>query len=134
MPDRLTPEQRSYCMSRIRAKNTKIEIMFRSILFNRGLRFRVHYKGLPGKPDVVFPRHKIAVFIDGDFWHGRDFDERKNTYDEYWFSKITRNMERDKEVDKELKKAGWKVVRIWGEDLKREPEKFGDMVERMVKS
>jgi DNA mismatch endonuclease (patch repair protein) len=134
MADKLTKEQRSYCMSRIRSKNTQIEMIFRKMLFSRGLRFRIHCKGLPGKPDVVFPKYRIAVFIDGDFWHGRDFEERKRTYNKYWFNKIARNMERDQEVDKELRKSGWKIVRIWGNDLKKNPKRFCDRITRMVKA
>ena len=133
MADRLTKEQRSYCMSRIRSKNTKIEVSFRRLLFNRGLRYRIHYNGLPGKPDIVFPGKKIAIFIDGDFWHGRNFKDRKHTYNEYWYNKIKTNMERDKRVNKLLRKQEWKVVRIWGKDLKKNPGKYGDKIERMVR-
>ena len=75
MPDTLTKEQRSYCMSRIRSKDTKIEILLRKALFKKGFRYRINYKKLPGSPDIVFVKSKVAVFIDGDFWHGRDFQE-----------------------------------------------------------
>jgi len=133
MADRLTGEQRSYCMSRIRSKDTKIELLLRSMLFRRGLRYRIHYGKLPGKPDVVFPKNKLAVFVDGDFWHGRNFEKRKKTYSDYWYNKIRRNIERDKRVDEKLKDSGWDVFRIWGKDLKKNPEKFVDKIEDMVR-
>jgi len=133
MADRLTKEQRSYCMSRIRAKNTKIEMILRKMLFSRGLRYRIHYKNLPGKPDVVFPGEKVAVFVDGDFWHGKDFESRKKTYSDYWYNKIKTNMERDVKVDTELQEMGWEAIRIWGSALKKDPEKFCDKIEGMVK-
>ena len=73
MSDNLTPTQRSYCMSRVKGKDTSIERLVRSELHKRGFRFRKHVKTLPGKPDIVFPKAKVAVFVDGDFWHGYDF-------------------------------------------------------------
>jgi len=119
-------------MSRIRSKNTKIELILRKSLFKKGLRYRVNYKKLPGKPDIVFPRHKVAIFVDGDFWHGNNFETRKHSYSEYWLSKIRRNMERDTEVDKELKKMGWEILRIWGSVLKKDLENISNKIEEIV--
>ncbi len=133
MADTLTKEQRSYCMSRIRSKDTSIEIMLRKGLFKRGLRYRVNYKKLPGSPDIVFVKPKIAIFIDGDFWHGRDFEKRRHTYNKYWTKKIIGNMKRDIKIDKKLKTEGWEVVRIWGSELKRNLEKYVEKIEKRVK-
>lgn len=133
MADTLTKEQRSYCMSRIRSKDTGIEIMLRKGLFKRGLRYRVNYKKLPGSPDIVFVKPKIAIFIDGDFWHGRDFGKRRHTYNKYWTKKIIGNMKRDIKIDKKLKTEGWEVVRIWGSELKRNLEKYVEKIEKRVK-
>ena len=121
MTDVLTKEQRSYNMSMIRAANTKPEIALRKLLFARGIRgYRLHYE-LMGKPDVVFPKRKVAVFIDGCFWHKcpkcfvRPVTRRK-----FWEKKIDSNTKRDKIVNRELKKKGWKVLRIWEHEIKNE--------------
>jgi DNA mismatch endonuclease (patch repair protein) len=132
MADTLTKEQRSYCMSRIRSKNTSVEVLLRKKLSELGLKFEAYYKDLPGNPDIVFPDKKVAVFVDGEFWHGKDFKKRKQTYNEYWRNKITRNMQRDKEVNKSLKKMGWKVLRIWGRDLKKDPNKYIEKIKNLV--
>lgn len=133
MADKLTKKQRSYCMSRIKSKNTKIEMLLRKILFAKGLRYRIHYKKLPGVPDIVFLKEKIVVFVDGDFWHGRNFVKRKHAYNDYWKNKILRNIERAKEVNRDLNKLGYKVIRIWGNDLKKESEQYGKKIERLIK-
>ena len=96
MPDPLTVKQRSYCMSRVRGKNTKPEMLVRSALHKRGLRSRKHRKELPGRPDIVFTRAKICVFIDGDFWHGYDFEVWKQKLTPYWQKKIGDTIERDR--------------------------------------
>lgn len=133
MVDTLTKEQRSYCMSKIRSKNTKPELLLRRRLFKKGYRYRINYKNLPGTPDIVFIKQKVAIFIDGDFWHGRDFKKRKHTYNRYWLNKINGNMERDKRVDKELVRKGWKVLRIWGKDLAKDPDRSVIEIERVLK-
>lgn len=84
MPDNLTPEQRSYCMSRIKGKDTGLEVKVRSGLHRKGMRFRKHVKELPGKPDVVFFRAKVAVFIDGDFWHGYQLASWEHKVSDFW--------------------------------------------------
>ena len=132
MADRLTKEQRSYCMSRIRSKNTKAELFMQERLRGLNLIFETNSRDLLGSPDIVFRNRKIAVFIDGEFWHGKDFGLRKQTYSEYWFNKISRNIERDKKVKKELKKMGWKVIRIWEKDLKKNPDRFVNKIKNLV--
>jgi DNA mismatch endonuclease Vsr len=114
--DRITPKQRSKLMSKVKNKNTDIEIMLKSILKSRGINFKSNYK-LIGKPDIVLVKEKIAVFCDGDFWHGRNFKNEKKKYIQFWQEKIQKNIDRDKKVNKELKKDGWKVLRFWETDI-----------------
>jgi DNA mismatch endonuclease (patch repair protein) len=120
MADSLTPEQRSYCMSRIRSKNTGIELAVRKRLHRKGYRYRLHYKDLIGSPDIVFPRSKVAIFIDGDFWHGYDFESKKHKLQTYWADKIQRNIDKDMRYTKELKEKGWKVLRFWQHEIKKD--------------
>jgi len=111
-------------MSRIRAKNTGPEVKLRKLLFSNGIRgYRIHYK-LLGKPDIVFIKKKIAIFIDGCFWHKcpEDFQEPE-TRKEFWMKKIQSNIDRDKKVNEKLKNDGWTVMRIWEHEIKKEPEK-----------
>jgi len=123
MPDIVDKKTRSKIMSSIRSKNTKVELMLRRALWKEGLRYRIHYK-IRGSPDIVFLSKKVAVFIDGDFWHGYDWKKLKpKLKNKFWVNKITRNMERDKEVNAELEKEGWKVIRIWEHELRDNMEK-----------
>ncbi len=110
--DRITPEQRSFTMSRIKGKNTKPELVMFEALEEMGIKFKRHYK-LLGSPDIVFPKEKIVVFIDGDFWHGKDFHVRKDKLPEYWVKKINMNMRRDRRYRSKLRSEGWKVIRFW---------------------
>lgn len=114
MPDIFTKEKRSQIMSKIRSKDTKIEIKLRKALWAKGLRgYRIHYK-LPGKPDIVFPRKKLAVFADSSFFHGYNWKVKGKVPPKgYWQEKIKKNMARDRKYNKLLKKAGWKVLRFW---------------------
>src|SRR6266700_1141377 len=121
MTDVLTPEQRRLNMSRIRGKNTKPEIPLRSALHLRGLRFRIHRKELPGSPDIVFSRQRIAVFVDGCFWHGCPaHGVQPKTNHKFWQEKIEGNRVRDKRNRTALKKQGWKVIRVWEHELGRD--------------
>lgn len=129
MPDNLTPEQRSYCMSRIKGKDTGLEMRVRSELHRRGFRFRKHVKDLPGKPDVVFTKAKVAVFIDGDFWHGYRFPSWEHKVSDFWKQKINKNRERDRKNHKKLKEMGWTVIRLWQHDLERD---FQECIEKIV--
>ena len=104
-------------MSRIRSADTQAEKLVFRYLRKEGVYFQKHYKGASGSPDIALPRKKRAVFIDGDFWHGRNFD--RVTKDDYWPVKISSNMERDKRVNAQLKKEGWDIIRVWESDIKR---------------
>lgn len=115
-------------MSSIPSKGTKPEIMLRKALWRENLRYRVNYKKLPGKPDIVFTKYKVVIFCDGDFWHGHNWavrgmkslDEELEGYSEYWRKKILRNVARDQENEYELRALGWTVLRIWESDIKRD--------------
>lgn len=113
--DVLTPEQRRLVMSRIRGKDTKPEMIMRRGLHGRGLRYRLHGKGIPGKPDMVFARHRAVVFVHGCFWHGHDCSLFKwpKTRAAFWKSKIDRNMARDRQALAALKADGWRVLVVW---------------------
>jgi DNA mismatch endonuclease, patch repair protein len=123
MADVLTPDQRKYNMSRIRAKNTGPEVKLRKLLYANGARgYRIHYK-LSGKPDIVFTRKKIAIFIDGCFWHKCPVCfHAPETRKEFWMKKIQSNIDRDKKVDEKLKIDGWTVIRIWEHEVRKKPE------------
>lgn len=123
MGDVHTPEQRSFNMSRIRSKNTKPEEMVRKYLFSQGFRYRKNDPRLPGKPDIVLPKYKTVIFVNGCFWHGhtgcRYFVWPKNNED-FWKEKINSNIDRDKQVVKRLADLGWNVIVIWECELKRQ--------------
>ena len=123
MTDVLTPKQRSYNMSQIRGKNTWPEVKLRKLLWSEGVRgYRIHYN-LPGKPDIVFIKKKIAIFIDGCFWHKCPICfQEPETRKEFWMKKIQSNIERDRKVDEQLKNDGWTIIRIWEHEIKKEPE------------
>ena len=119
--DRLTPEQRSRTMSAVRSKHTKPELFVRRGLHARGFRFRLHRRDLPGKPDIVFPSRKCAIFVNGCFWHGHECSSGAlpATRREYWEEKIKRNKARDARNQGKLEAAGWNVMVVWECDLKR---------------
>lgn len=129
MSDRITKEQRSKIMSHIRSKNTSLEVSFKKLLSKNGLRgYRSQYKIL-GVPDIVFISKKIAIFIDGDFWHGYNWKKlNKIPPKKYWRAKIEKNIARDKNYTKQLKKKGWKVLRFWEYEIKKNPEMCIDKV------
>jgi DNA (cytosine-5)-methyltransferase 1 len=117
-------------MRKVKGKNTKPELLIRQALWKQGLRYRVHASTLPGKPDIVFPRHRIAVFIDGDFWHGHQWSKRRlrsleeqfgnSANKDYWLTKIRKTINRDCQATKELVNSGWKVIRLWESDILRD--------------
>ncbi len=126
-----TPEQRRKNMQAIRSKDTSIEIMLRKELWSRGIRYRKNYNKVPGHPDIVFMKKKVAVFCDSEFWHGYDWEnqkERIGTRRDYWIPKIERNIERDREVDNILKSKGWIVLRFWGKDIKKDVAGCADII------
>lgn len=121
--DDLTPEQRRKNMQAIKSKDTSIELALRTALWHNGIRYRKNYKKLPGKPDIAITKHRIAIFCDSDFWHGYDWENRHQRIKsnrEYWIPKIERNMERDKEVTAKLEALGWRVIRFWEFQIKKD--------------
>ncbi|WP_372743554.1 very short patch repair endonuclease [Nisaea acidiphila] len=115
--DTLSQPQRSRLMSRVRSKNTKPELMLRNALWKRGHRYRLG-KMLPGKPDVSFGRGRVAIFVDGCFWHGcPEHGSIPKTNTTFWISKIARNMERDRHVNFLLENMGWHVIRVWEHEI-----------------
>ena len=120
MTDSMTSAQRSRCMSRIRSTDTKPELALRKRLFAKGMRFRTRLK-LAGKPDIAFTRARLAVFIDGCFWHGcplHGTSPKSNSV--YWNAKLQRNRERDREIDAALAADGWEVIRYWEHEIKED--------------
>ena len=122
MSDKLTPQQRHYCMSRIRGKATKPEIKVRHWLWSHGYRYRLNVKSVPGKPDIVLRKYRTAIFVNGCFWHGhvgcsKYVVPKSNT--KFWLTKIERNRERDQRNYKDLHDAGWHVIVIWECQLKK---------------
>ena len=118
-----TTPKRSKIMSKIRGKNTKPELAFRKALYAAGYRYRIDYKKLIGKPDILLKKYKTAVFIDGEYWHGHNWEERKpkvKTNREFWIAKIERNMQRDREVNTELRRLGYTIFRFWETEIKKE--------------
>lgn len=134
MPDDLTPEQRRKNMQHIRSKDTEIEIILRMALWHQGIRYRKNYTALPGKPDIAITKHRIAVFCDSSFWHGKDFDTKKpvDTNHSYWDAKIRRNIERDKEVTRQLNDSGWLVLRFWDADIKKRTEDCIQIIQQAI--
>ncbi len=120
--DRMTPQQRHYCMSRIRGKATKPELKVRSWLWHHGYRYRLNVKSVPGKPDIVLRRYRTAIFVNGCFWHGHEecgyFVVPKSNTD-FWINKISHNIERDQHNYESLKDAGWNIIVIWECQLKK---------------
>lgn len=121
MADVFSKIKRSEIMSLIRAKNSQAERLVFSHLRSKGIYFQKHYKGVAGCPDIALPKKKKAVFIDGDFWHGRDFDRvcRGKKPNDYWVKKIKSNMDRDKKQRAALRRSGWSIIKVWESELKR---------------
>lgn len=135
--DRLSQEQRRKNMQKIKSKDTKIEIMLRKALWNRGYRYRKNYTKLPGKPDIVLTQYKIVIFCDGEFFHGKDWAVlkprlEKGNNGEFWISKISRNMKRDNEINKRLLFEGWTVIRFWGDEIKKHTDECVKVVEETI--
>ena len=122
MADTMTPEQRSRCMAAIKGKDTKPEMIVRKYLFSRGLRYRVQVRKLPGNPDIVLPKYKTVIFVDGCFWHGHEgcrYFRLPKSNVEFWKSKIERNVARDARNEEELKSLGWRILRVWECDIRK---------------
>lgn len=135
--DVLTKEQRRKNMQRIKGKDTSIEIILRKALWQKGYRYRKNYKQLPGSPDIVLLKYKIAIFCDGEFFHGKDWEQLKTRLEkgekgEYWISKISRNIARDEGIDKQLNFLGWTVLRFWGNDIKKHTDECVKVIEEVI--
>lgn len=120
MADRFTPEERSRIMAKVKGRNTKPEILVRRLLHRLGYRFRLHRKDIPGKPDIVLPRHRKIILVHGCFWHGHDCKRgtRPEANADFWNAKIKKNMERDARNTEELRRLGWDVLILWSCEIK----------------
>ena len=137
MPDVLTPEQRRKNMQHIRGKDTTIEVILRKALWARGYRYRKNYKRIPGSPDIVLTKYKIAIFCDGEFFNGKDWEVlkprlEKSNNSELWIKKISRNLERDDEINKKLLSMGWTVIRFWGNEIKKNTDECIRVIEETI--
>lgn len=136
--DNLTKEQRHVNMINIRSKDTKIEILLRKALWAKGIHYRKNVSDLPGKPDIVITRYRIAIFCDGDFFHGRNWESdlqnrlTKSNNSQYWTEKIHKNMEHDHDADAELNGMGWVVLRFWGTDIIKNTEACVSTIEESI--
>lgn len=122
MPDRLNPSQRSRCMSHVRGKNTKPEILVRKGLHARGFRFRLQDRKLPGRPDIVLPKYGVAIMVNGCFWHGHKgcrYATRPKSNVAFWEAKIARNRHRDEVTEAHLEALGWHVITVWECELRK---------------
>lgn len=134
------PMSRSENMSRIKSKDTSIEIKLRKELFKKGFRYRKNCKDIYGKPDICFKGKKIAIFCDSEFWHGKNFYNGKDGVDrpktnvEFWKNKIAKNIARDKEVNDYLEKEGWRVLRFWSKDILQNTLWCIEIIENALKS
>lgn len=133
MADRFTPEERSRIMAKVKGRDTKPEILVRRILHRLGYRFRLYRKDLPGKPDIVLPRHRKIIFVHGCFWHGHDCKRgaRPETNADFWNAKITGNKERDARNREELKRLGWDVLTLWVCEMK-DPDELAERLGRFI--
>jgi len=133
--DKVSKEKRSEIMSKIRSSNTKIELEVFKRLKKRGIYFQKHYKKAPGTPDIALPRKKKAVFIDGDFWHGNNFETLRNKISgEYWINKIEKNISRDIKINAILKENGWSILRVWETDINNQIDCTIDKIYKFLMS
>lgn len=135
--DNLTKEQRRKNMQRIRSADTSIELKLRKALWDKGYRYRKNDKSLPGKPDIVLTKYKIAIFCDSEFFHGKDWEILKprierGTNSNYWLNKISNNRKRDDEVNKQLLFRGWTVIRFWGKDIQKNIDECIKVIEETI--
>lgn len=135
--DNLTAKQRRKNMQHIKNKDTLIELKLRKKLWNKGYRYRKNVNKLPGKPDIVLSKYKIAIFCDSEFFHGKDWDALKSRLEksnnsEYWIKKISRNRQRDDEINKRLSFMGWTVVRFWGKEILTNSDECVSVIEDII--
>ena len=124
-------------MQHIKAKDTSIEVRLRKALWNKGYRYRKNYDKLPGKPDIALTKYKVAIFCDSEFFHGKDWEVlkprlEKSNNSQYWINKISRNRERDDEINKKLLFEGWTVIRFWGKDIVKNVDECVKVVEEAI--
>ena len=130
-----TKEQIRFNMQRVKNKDSEIELSLRKALWSMGLRYRKNVKSVFGHPDIAFIWKKIAVFCDSEFWHGYDWERRKNDFkvrQDFWLPKIERNMERDREVNEKLEAEGWIVIRFWGKEIKSDVNACAEKIKKAV--
>jgi DNA mismatch endonuclease (patch repair protein) len=133
--DVLTKEQRRRNMQAVRSTHTKMEVVLAKALFALGHRYRKNDKTVFGKPDLTFKRLKIAVFVDSEYFHGKDWDINKHrikTNRKFWWNKIKTNMQRDKEVNLQLRKQGWKILRFWSQEVNKNLRTCTGKVEQLI--
>ena len=135
MSDVMTPEQRSRAMSHIKGKDTSIEVILRKSLWHKGIRYRKNYKKLPGTPDIAITKYKIPIFCDSEFFHGYNWEIKKQKLDhnrEYWIKKIESNMARDRENDFKLIAMDWVPMHFWGQEIQKHTEECVQAVENLI--
>ena len=133
--DKLTAEQRRKNMQAVRASGSMIETTLAKALFAQGLRYRKNDKTVFGKPDLSFKKYRLAIFVDSEFWHGKDWETKKYDHKsnkEFWLTKIERNIERDNEVNQRLIAEGWKVLRFWGKDIIKNLDKCITIIQNTI--
>lgn len=135
--DKLTPEQRKKCMQSNKSKGTKPELVLAKAMWALGLRYRKNSGSIFGKPDFSFKKYKVAVFVDGEFWHGKDWEQKKAEIKgncEFWIAKIERNIQRDIEVTGRLKAEGWTVLRFWSNDVVKNAGCHAEKVKEIIQT
>ncbi|MFC2564027.1 MAG: very short patch repair endonuclease [Neisseria sp.] len=135
--DKLTPEQRKKCMQSNKSTGTKPELVLAKAMWALGLRYRKNSGSIFGKPDFSFKKYKVAVFVDGEFWHGKDWERKKAEIKgnrEFWITKIERNIRRDMEVTGRLKAEGWTVLRFWSNDVVKNTTYCAEKVKEIVQA
>lgn len=135
--DRLTPEQRKKCMQSNKSIGTKPELVLAKAMWALGLRYRKNSGSIFGKPDFSFKKYKVAVFVDGEFWHGKDWEQRKAEIKgnrEFWIAKIERNIRRDMKVTGRLKAEGWTVLRFWSNDVVKNAGCHAEKVKEIIQA
>ena len=138
MKNETVSDVRHKTMSHIRSKDTGIEVKLRKALWHKGFRYRKNFTNLPGKPDIVLTKYRIAIFCDSEFFHGKDWEKvllpkiRKGNNSEYWENKIKSNMKRDEIVNKQLEALGWMVIRLWGKEIEKNTEKCIRAIEEAI--
>lgn len=133
--DNRTPEQRKKNMQAVKNKDSKIELLLRHALWSRGIRYRKNVKTIFGFPDIAFIGKRVAVFCDSEFWHGYDWENRKNDFKsrrDFWIPKIEKNIQRDLEVTKQLTSDGWIVLRFWGKEIARNPDACAERIAKVL--